>query len=161
MLVVALLTTVALAGPVMAGDAEDRQDDRKSPSTTASQTQEGWVMVPSHPSARMFSASTLEGITHEVVDVVPGAPFTLKGAFGSEAGTCLLAACAETSDFDIVFMMDTDGGSTLLLRAANVGDETGTVPPDASLGVVYLRTPGLVPEIKGYRFEYSEEDADA
>lgn len=127
----------------------------------AARTEDGWIMVPTHPVARTNAFAILNGITHDTIEVVGDAPFYLRPAHGTDAGVCLIA-CVQLADFDITFLMENgDGSTTLLSRFAATGDESGRTPAGASIAIVYLRTPGSVPESLGYRFEYIEGDSDA
>lgn len=143
---------VPFTTPVVADDKDG------GPEVPNSELHDGWIHVPTHPLSRVFSATTLTGITHDILPVRGQSPFELKPWSGSGGlGTCVGATCVQTGDFDLVFLRENaDGTTTLVERHVNVGDESGRVPKDATLAIVFLTTPTLDPGVRGHHYLYAE-----
>ncbi len=155
------LTLVALMLPLSGGVIAEGSTEAPGSSQSAARSENGWILVATPPVSRTQAFSSLNGITHVTITVLGDAPFILRPYYGAEAGACLVV-CAELADFDIAFLAeDGTGTAKLLARHADAGEESGRTPESATMAIVYLRTPGVVPDGIGYRFEYLEGDPGA
>lgn len=158
-LVFALVALVAVSPGAGAKDGEkDQEKAQDSPvSKPSDQATRGWIVAPTHDAARLFSPMAARGVTHYLVHATPEAQFLLVSTESSHISSCALGVCFTTGDFDVLFFHDNGDGTTSVTgRFNSVGSDSGQVPPNTSFGLVYMKTPGMDPRVKGFEFLYVE-----
>lgn len=154
-LIVVLVGSLVVLPGATAKDSEKTEDGPLG--QPSDQTTPGWILVPTPEAGRLFSPMSANGISQFYLKVEPKAQFSVDSTDSLRMNSCALLVCISTGDFDVVFFQEKSDGSTKVTgRFTAVGAESGVVPDESTFALVFMKTPGTSPEVRGFKFLYSE-----